>query len=526
MILTIIAFFLSLLLAYALVPMLASLAARVGLVDHPDNNRKLHRNAIPMVGGLTLFVVAPIAAILVISLGVNFGEVFADLTRTISQWIPLDRIRADVQVKDKDLYQLIGLGIGSAVLLAVGLTDDRFGIRGRQKLLGQFLAVTVLILFGFQFENIKFGEFKVEFGVFSVLVVYAWVIAAINSVNLLDGADGIASTIGIVMSIAICLMSLVQGHMVDAILAASIAGTLLGFLKFNFPPAKAYLGDSGSMLIGFLLSALAIRCMVKQNSAYAFFAPVALLAVPFIDSGAAIIRRRLMGRSIFTVDRGHLHHALMKRGFSPRVSLLWVALLCTTTAAGGVLSLLYRQNGYALVSIAIVIMVMIGCKVFGVAEYQLVSRKASSLAKSFFRLTSNQAPDVMQSAVHVQGSRDWQDIWQQMCDFADEHELNELTMDVNAPWLHESFHATRRRADVSRGENKEWFTLLPLVVQGRVFGRIEILGAHDQKFTHHEIICNLLKVTADVERSLVDPVAPIGSLRPDAVESAGTSVLS
>ncbi len=137
MILTIIAFLLSLLLAYALVPMLASLATRVGLVDHPDNNRKLHRNAIPMVGGLTLFVVAPIAAILVISLGVNFGEVFADLTRTISQWIPLDRIRADVQVRDKDLYQLIGMGIGSAVLLAVGLTDDRFGIRGRQTLSGR-----------------------------------------------------------------------------------------------------------------------------------------------------------------------------------------------------------------------------------------------------------------------------------------------------------------------------------------------------------------------------------------------------
>ncbi len=449
-----------------------------------------------------------------------------DWTRTISQWIPLDRIRADVRVSPKDLKELIGLGIGSTLLLAVGLADDRFGIRGRQKLLGQFLAATVLIMFGYQFDGVTFAGFQIEFGVFSILVVYAWVIAAINSVNLLDGADGIASTIGIVMSIAICLMSLVQGRIVDAIVTASIAGALSGFLKFNFPPAKAYLGDSGSMLIGFMLSALAIRCMFKQSSAYAFFAPVALLAVPFIDTGAAIVRRRLMGRSIFAVDRGHLHHALMKRGFSPRVSLLWVALLCTTTAAGGVLSLLYRQSEYALVSIAIVLVVMIGCKIFGVAEFQLVSRRASSLARSFFRLNSSDSLDVLQSSVHVQGNHDWQDIWLQLCEFADEHELNELTMDVNAPWLHESFHATRRRTNASRGENKEWFSLVPMVVQGRVFGRIEIHGAHDQKFSHHEVICNLLKVTADIERALSEPLPNVNSPQSDIVQAAGTSILS
>ena len=116
-------------------------------------------------------------------------------------------------------------------------------------------------------------------------------------------------------------------------------------------------------------------------------------------------------------------------------------------------------------------------------------------------------PDVLQSSVHVQGSRDWQFDWKQLCDFADEHQLNQLTLDVNAPWIHESFHATRRRADIDRGEKKEWYSLIPLVVQGRSCGRVEIHGSHQEDFNHHDVIRNLLKITSDLEHSLIDSAA-------------------
>ena len=228
-------------------------------------------------------------------------------------------------------------------------------------------------------------------------------LAAINSVNLLDGADGMAGTVGVVMSLALCVMAIYGGYWLTALISVSMAGALIGFLRFNFPPAKVYLGDAGSMLIGFVLSALAIRCAFKQNSMLAFFAPLALLAIPFLDTTAAIIRRRLTGRSIFEVDRGHLHHSLMKRGYSPRVSLLWVALLCTTTAAGSVLSFLNHSPAYALASILIVVVVMIVCKVFGVAESQLISRRASTIAKSFLQTLSTNGLNYQQSSVHVQG---------------------------------------------------------------------------------------------------------------------------
>ena len=307
----VLAFIVSLAIALLLVPVMSMLARTVGLVDHPDDKRKLHKAAIPMVGGIALFTAVLCSSVLIPYLNSLWAGAFEQLDATVAAFTPpriSKRLTTGLNVNSDDVYQLIGLLAGASVLLLVGVADDRFGIRGRQKLAGQFLATTVLIFFGYQFDYITVAGRDIDFGVFSVFVIYGWVIASINSVNLLDGADGIASTIGIVMSVAMTVMMVSEGKILDAVVAASIAGGLLGFLKYNFPPAKAYLGDAGSMLIGFLLSALAIRCTFKQSSAYAFFAPIALLAIPFADTLAAIIRRRLTGRSIFAVDRGHLHH--------------------------------------------------------------------------------------------------------------------------------------------------------------------------------------------------------------------------
>ena len=507
MIVVILAFVFSFLISLMLVPALAKLARRTGLVDHPDNKRKLHAESIPMVGGIALFISVLVTASAAIYFGKTYQPFLLSLETSWLGWMTPDASPWVVKFQPDGLRNLLGLLVGSTILVGVGILDDRYGIRGRQKLIGQFIATTALIIGGFHFDRVVVMGFEIEFGVFSVLFVYAWVIAAINSVNLLDGADGIASTIGIVMSLALTVMAITinPAQIVNAILAVTVAGALLGFLRYNFPPAKVYLGDTGSMLIGFVLGALAILCSFKQNYTYAFFAPIALLAIPFIDTAAAIIRRRLTGRSIFAVDRGHLHHSLMKRGYSPTISLLWVFLLCSTTAAGGVLSLINHESNYAMVSIVIVVFVMVGCKIFGVAEFQLVSRKAGSLAKSVFHLTSKTKPDVALSSVHVQGSRDWHEEWTMLCEFADRHGIIEVTLDVNAPWMHESFHATRKRANVPRGGNHEWYSEIPLIAAGRVFGRVEIVDNADNERPHHLIIKEALKVISEIEALLVKP---------------------
>ncbi len=327
------AFIVSVVGAMLLVPRLAVVARRLNLVDRPDRQRKLHHTAIPMVGGVAVLITMIVAVPVSVYGGHECQLLLGQWMENLMARLPLEVDSFQLTVRESDYLGLTGLLIGSVILVGVGVLDDRFQLRGRQKLVGQAVAVTALIIFGYHFSEVTVAGYRIEFGIFSVFFVYAWVLAAINSVNLLDGADGIAGTVGIVMSLALSLMAIYQEQWLTALISASMAGALFGFLRFNFPPAKVYLGDAGSMLIGFVLSALAIRCTFKQNSAIAFFAPVALLAIPFLDSAAAVIRRRLMGRSIFEVDRGHLHHSLMKRGYSPRVSLLWVALLCTTTAA-------------------------------------------------------------------------------------------------------------------------------------------------------------------------------------------------
>lgn len=511
MIAVVIAFFASLITAIVVVPMFSKIGKAVGLVDLPDNKRKLHTNAIPLIGGIAIFASTLIAVTFVTWLSLNFQELLLDWSRPVLDWsrpvyslVSSNFQQPTISLRPTDQWELLGLLIGSIIILAVGILDDRFAIRGRQKLLGQFAAATVLILFNYHFDQVTFAGFTINFDVFSIVFVYGWVLAAVNSVNLLDGADGIAGTIGIVMSVALGIMAISLEHLLDGIILFGFAGALLGFLKFNFPPAKVYLGDAGSMLIGFVLAAMAIRGMSKQTSAFAFFAPLALLSIPFIDTSAAIIRRRLTGRSIFEVDRGHLHHSLMKRGYSPTASILWVTALSLTTATGGVLSLINRQSIYALVSIAVVIFVMMANRIFGNAELKLVTRKASGLANALLNKTpEGDSTNVRQSIVHVQGNRNWDEVWQQLSNFADDSGLLELTLDLNAPWIHESFHATRRRRDIASGGNHEWYAQIPLIAGRRLFGRVEIVGSGEEKLSHHQIVEKLSITTKIIEAGLL-----------------------
>ncbi len=465
-------------LVLTLLPVFARAARQVGLVDKPDNTRKLHKSAIPLVGGLTVFF-SGIVAILVTLLfgGITLGP--------------------------DDVRELLGLLAASTVLVIVGVLDDRFNLRGRQKLLGQIAAVTLLIVTGYQFTEFVMIV-PVRFGIFSVLDFYAKCLVAIHAMSLLGGADGFASTIGIVSSLAMGFLAFYQGKYVDATVCLALAGGLLGFLRYNFPPAKAYLGDTGSMLIGLVLAAIAIRSSFKQAALYSVAAPVAMLAIPFIDTTAAIIRRRFTGRSIYHEDRGHMHHVMAKRGLGPVASLVWVALLCATTAVGGVLAIVYHQSEYAITAIALVLVVMVTGRIFGRAESELLYRKFSSIAKSLLSVSNRKDQRFVETAVQIQGQRAWNDSWLRLVDFAGEHDLNQITLDVNAPWMHEAYHADWKKSGVRTSPSQQWQVELPLIVANRILGRVTVKADRTSRIPHHDVVVNLMKLTSDIETSLVE----------------------
>ena len=481
---TLVAFAIALGLGFAAVPLAKRFALFAGLVDHPDKTRKLHSNAIPLIGGITVFITV------LISLGIValvFREQLSQLTIN---------------------YRMLGgLLLACFVILMLGVVDDRFVIRGRQKLLGQIIAATILIWFGYRFDSISLYGKTLDLEIFSIIVIYAWILIGINSVNLLDGADGFATSLGLLMSIALCIMAFSLQKYDDAIICAAMAGALLAFLKFNFPPASAYLGDAGSMLIGLFIAGMSIKCTSKEAAAYAFLAPIALLAIPMFDTLAAIVRRRLTGRSIYATDRGHLHHQLMGKGFGPRKALMLFFAMCLMTATGGTLALIYKQAEYAALSIFAVIVFLFVGRVFGFAEFKLISTRSRSMLRSFFTRPTVPGGRGHHASVRLQGQRNWELCWQVLREFAENKNLLRMTMDLNLPWIHESFHAnfnsTERKKNVT--SNEQWSVELPLVVENRVIGRINIVASvQDTDFA--EIVSELNVILESLQSYFVETI--------------------
>ncbi len=272
-----------------------------------------------------------------------------------------------------------------------------------------------------------------------------------------------------------------------------MAAALVGFLRYNWPPARIYLGDAGSMLIGLVIGLFAVWSNHKQSATIAFVVPLAALAVPLFDSSIAIIRRLLTGRSIYSADRGHLHHQLATR-FSPRTMLFIVAAMCTLTGGGAVLGHIYRQQWIAIAGAALVIGGLVGSGWFGKAEMWLLIRRLANFANSL--LTRAQYADnaVRQQTHQLQGCRRWDEIWTTLTEFANRHQLCRLRLDLNLSWQHEGYHGEWRT--VRQPDRVErWSMHLPVLSAGRMVGKLEVAGraVGSSSFQSMESLASLLQ---------------------------------
>ena len=240
-------------------------------------------------------------------------------------------------------------------------------------------------------------------------------------------------------------------------------------------PARMFLGDSGSMLIGLILGALAIRSSLKGPATVALAAPTAVWAVLILDVSMAIVRRKLTGRSIYTTDRSHLHHTLLQKGFSGKRIVIWVGLLCVFCSAGALASISYQNDFLAIGSALAVVGAMVMTGFFGHSECALMFRSTKAFLVSILRLPSGGHQQAAPMTSRLHGNREWDSLWDALRVYAERFDLCLVQLNVNLPALHEEYHAVWKRKHGS-DHDQMWHATLPLICDDQVIGRLRLAG--------------------------------------------------
>jgi UDP-GlcNAc:undecaprenyl-phosphate GlcNAc-1-phosphate transferase len=369
-----------------------------------------------------------------------------------------------------------GLLPAIGVLLAVGIVDDVLTLTGIYKLIGQVLAVSVLVAAGSQFDQITLFGILIPLGDLKIPFTIFFCLGAINAFNLIDGADGLASSIGAIVCTSLGLITASRGNEAAAMACFALAGALVAFLRYNAPPARIYLGDTGSMLMGLVVAAVAIDCSIKQQAAFVLSVPVAICAIPILDAAAALVRRVTTGQSVFAADRGHLHHALMLRGWSVGQTVAFIASLTALTSAGALMSYFTGNDIYALAITGGVFVTLAAARVFGHTEAVLVASRSRSLVRGLILRSVRRPALETESSVQLQGTRKWQTVWNALRESAPLYNVAGITLQVNIPRLHESFFATWKRNDATHGDDT-WRMTIPLAYEDQHIGKLSLVGA-------------------------------------------------
>jgi UDP-GlcNAc:undecaprenyl-phosphate GlcNAc-1-phosphate transferase len=291
----------ALVIVILLTPAVGGMARLLGVVDRPGEGRRAHTRTVPRLGGLALFLGIFVPAL-----------AFLDLTPAMR-----------------------GLLLGAAVATTVGAIDDFRGLRWWEKLAGQVLAASIAVGFGIWVHQFTFpivGVHELPAWIGAPLTVI-FVVAVMNMVNFLDGLDGLAAGVCAISAGTFVLIELDLGRPNPAILAAIVLGATLGFLRHNFYPARIFMGDSGALLLGFLLAGISVEGLLKTASLVSLFLPLAVLAVPIVDTSFVVAKRLKHGLPVYEPDRSHLHHRFLNIGYSQPRAVLTIYAWCATLAA-------------------------------------------------------------------------------------------------------------------------------------------------------------------------------------------------
>ncbi|SEC33683.1 UDP-GlcNAc:undecaprenyl-phosphate GlcNAc-1-phosphate transferase [Paenibacillus sp. GP183] len=336
-----IGFVASCLMALLLTPLVKKFAFWVGAVDAP-NHRKVHTRIMPRLGGLAIFL-AFVGAYFVISPAL---EAF---------------------------YSDAGLGIlaGGFVIVLTGALDDRFQLSPKWKLLGQIIAAFIVVSFGLKIDlvNIPFGETNLDIGWLSIPITILWIVGVSNAINLIDGLDGLSAGVSGIATITILILALMMPNVTVVLLSVILLGSIVGFMFYNFHPAKIFMGDSGALFLGFALATLSIMGF-KQAAVVSLLIPIMILGVPLSDTFFAIMRRYVNKMPISAPDKSHLHHCLLQLGFSHRTTVLIIyGIALVFGGCAVVCSVLLSQEMtwvVTLVMVALLLVILLGAEALGI----------------------------------------------------------------------------------------------------------------------------------------------------------------
>ncbi|WP_338553401.1 MraY family glycosyltransferase [Paenibacillus sp. KS-LC4] len=359
-----IGFILALTLALVMTPLVKKFAFFVGAIDKP-NHRKVHTRIMPRMGGLAIYA-AFVAGFLL-----------------LFPFIP------DGMLTDANMNMIKALLVGGTIIILIGALDDRLELSAKVKLLGQLVAASVVVFgFGIKIDlvNIPFGEAMQPIaGWIAVPITILWIVGVTNAINLIDGLDGLAAGVSGIAISTILIMAIVMGNIPIILLSSLLLGGIVGFLFFNFHPAKIFMGDSGSLFLGFSLATLSMIGF-KQVTIVSFVTPLLIIGVPLSDTFFAIVRRWVNKRPIFAPDKGHLHHCLQELGFSHRRTVLIIWGVAAIFGGFAILqSTVIQSTAANWVTFAVICLLMFGLQI-GAELIGIVDKTRRPVINLFNRL--------------------------------------------------------------------------------------------------------------------------------------------
>lgn len=312
------------LITFTTTPIARVIAFKLGAIDVPRDDRRMHKKPIPRMGGLAIFLGFAITVI-----------VFCEPT-----------------------MEIVGMLLGALLLVVVGIFDDIYSLPALLKLFLQIVSASIAVVFGNIIQGVSWFGNYIDFGAFAVPLSIIWIVALINAVNLIDGLDGLSCGVSAISSVSLLFSAffLPESSFAIILLIASLAGSCIGFLPFNFNPASIFMGDTGAMFLGYSLAIIAIQGFFKIDALLSFWIPFLVFALPILDTSFAFTRRIIHGKSPFSADRGHIHHKLIDMGFSQKQSVM---ILYSISGILGVSAVLFATNspveGLSVIVIALII---------------------------------------------------------------------------------------------------------------------------------------------------------------------------